>query len=683
MKEFFFFEWKKLLAQRKLLFFVGVLFLGQFSLFYISGGSGSSGEKIPYSGYVSLVKNVREGRITLEEIKERVRDSEGLTVEYTDNVESETKLYQIVEEEMLQIKQYPKFIQGILHKETAFVVSDDVFDSRNEDKAKHDYSAFQNMTLTFCGSYGISLLSGCNIQDLLVILIFVLIVVGLVAEEREKRTDILLHIAPRGRREIGAVKFIMGMCLTAFLTGLIYIGRILLIAVTYGTDSWNAPIQSVVGFSSCIWDMSIMEYLGLYLLFKILAGMMLYSLCFLCVSMFLSVWKALVSNVVGIAIFYLLYCNIKTTSWLAFLKWYNPIAFFDSGRVISDYHNCNFFAYPIHYSTVCMVISLIVILGLGIWNICLFDRKPMQESLEDSLWAGHHSGRGWKMRLFSGELYKCFVCEKGIGLYCFLVVFMFLFIPTVKDELIDLDTVYYRNYVKGVEGEYSEEKLNTLYAEKQRIEENEKQLGRGGLTMEATQVLSKTVQRKNGLERVIQYGEYLKEKKDVNFIYDTGYMIWLGIKKNDTLFYLHILSVLMMVVLSVSVWRIEDNTGMKQLIQISAIGNERMCQIKRRILLICALLIWITVFGFFTYQIGKEFGYAGLMAGAQSITFFSSVPSQIKIWEVILLVYLVKLLYLFLVGCFVCYIAKWVKGYLLTTVVSCVVFLIPVLLLYL
>lgn len=675
-----YFEWKKILLQWKYFLFVAVLFAGQFLLFWYNEIDSSSNDKISYASYNSLADDVRNGKITEEEIANRANLQEEISCSYANTWEKERTLFREMEKELQQIEQYPNYIKNILYAENSFAAMEKEFDRREGEQTKRDYAAMEAVEPFFCGAYGVSVLCGINPEDFMVVLIILLLAVSIVSQEREKHTDILLHSMAKGRKDTGAVKFLFGLFLSVVFVLTVYLGRIFLVVISYGIGDPDAPVQSIPGFSACVWRVSIGQYLGWYLLLKVIGGLMIYSLCFLVINLFMEAWKAFIVNVIGGGVCYFCYQNIAANSWMAMFKWYNPFAFFDSGRIFAEYRTVKVFSYPVSFSTISVIICHAVILVSGIINIFFYEKSPLAVHGKTSAGRRHLQGLHIKRGLFTGELYKCFVCQRGIALCIITILFTVVFVPSVEEHLTDLDMVYYRSYIRGVEGKYSKKKLNSLYAEKDKIDQSEKKLDEDNMTVEAFQLLSQTVQRKKGLNRAVRYGEYLQKQGDVHFIYDAGYREWMGINcQTDTLFYMDILAVLLQVMLCVSVWWIEESTGMVQLIRISSLGEKKIAEVKKKAVCACSVLTWGMFYGYFTYQIGEKYGFSGLNASVRSIMLFSALPSWIKIWMVILLIYLLRLSYLILVGSGVRIITSRSRGYLYAVIISSTLFLIPVL----
>ena len=676
MLTIFRFEFYKIWCQKKLMCFILCLGAMQIFMFWSNCINASGWEKVDYREYKSLKQELAQKFGSEDEEKEKYIEKEIEQLERAENNAWKMTLYQRVQKEVSQAVHYKERLQAMLDGKGGSVLAEMMgssFEVRDNRKMKKDFKNLEDVQPFFCGSYGLWLFGQYRAEDMLFVAVLAVLCFGLV--EVEEDTEMLQYTLPGGRKRAGMVKFFFGAAATAFMVLLLYGAKLLLAGISYGLPGWKTCIQSVYGFGFCAWKITVLEYVLLFFGMKILAGFFIFSVLLWITKRCRAAWKAFVLISAGTAIFYIGYQGISSTSYLSCFKWVNPATVFDIASLFSDYHNLDILGYPVRYISFALIFS--ALLAFFFFVLCLLRRE---KSIAQHEKTAHKNLFRIPFGSFFGELYKSWVCSRVAWLYLLLFLFSYLAIPAEKENLREMDDVYYRSYVKGVEGEYTAGKYQDLLKEWKSLEKIEKEKLSEGLSDAAYQIYLGEIQKKAALEKVIAYGRYLGDTDKGEFIYYAGYEKMLGKSKDNHILFCHqLLAVLLMIAASASVWGIEIWSGMEQISVITKSGRKKMRCGKYKNLLLCSILAAASVFGLYLYRAGQEYGWAGILAPANSIPQFQNIPSGICVLGVLCAYYLLWVIYLWLAGCLVEWVNRWFKGYLMTAAVSFVLFVMPVL----
>jgi hypothetical protein len=604
-----------------------------------------------------MAEDYKTGVLTDEKLKQNAESVTEIDVKYTQTVSAESNLYRAVYEESRQAREYQSFRDTVTDGENMFLGERKLFQQRSLEKTKQDYSKLSAVSPKFDGLYGVSLFAGIHKSEYGILLLIVFVTVALFWQERQNQMGYLLYAAPRGQRTVGISKYTAGMSVTTLLVLAYTVFQMLVINLTYGMGDKNSVIQSVPGFTSCPYPLTVRQFLVWYILFRILVGWMLYSVFFFLNCMIRTGWFCVLVSICLLLCCAILHGNLRQTSRFAILYYYNPITMFDAANVIVNYHNGNIFGYPVSCQILYLVLSILIAVFTEVAAVFLFGTNLL-------LPAGHHRNGGkigikeWNFRLLDGEVFKCLVVQRGGLLFAVFAVIVLLFSPAVTDDLSSYHDVYYKNYIQKLEGRYSDSKLESLQKEKEELKKAQQLLDEGNITTESSQLLKQQLEKKQALHRAIRYGKYLSEKKDSCFVYAQGYLLFLGIKKRKIVLWYDMISLLITAFLSWLICSIDKETGMEQLIVSSAQGKKKIDIVKQKTAALLTFATSVLVGAFFLATIGREYGFAGLTASAQSIRQLSFLPSCIKIWEVMLFRFAASYLVMLLCSYVICILCQ-------------------------
>lgn len=171
---------------------------------------------------------------------------------------------------------------------------------------------------------------------------------------------------------------------------------------------------------------------------------------------------------------YGLYAFLPLHSWLDLLKQCNLFSFLDTERFFKSYGTINLFGYPVSSVLVCsaagaalLAVSVLVVLGS-------YERVSQSEYMQKSFGVQikkririRRKRRNGHSLLFYEGYKLLWVSGAGIILAGFLV--LQLAVSSGEKVYFTLDELYYKHYMQKLEGEVTEEKLDFIRREAQRI----------------------------------------------------------------------------------------------------------------------------------------------------------------------------------------------------------------------
>ena len=625
-------EMKKLVKQSRAIMLLLLLFLAS-CVFFWQRMEGAGDDAFGSVEYCKMAQDYKSGKLTWEEIRENAESAEGMDdIRYSGNEATERMLYQTLYDECRQIREYSEFRSGITDGASAFMGIGGPFYQRNIEKMAADYHRLKDIVPKFAGLHGVSLLSEIGKSEYCILFFLVLLASLLFSHERQNQMGVLLYPVPKGRISLGCAKYVVGALCVAISVALYSLIQILLVYATYGIGDADSVIQAVPGFGACSYLMTIRQFLPAYVLMRIMVGLMLYSVFFIIQCTVRKEWLAVLLCICLLVTFTLFRIVIHPNASAAILYYYNPVTMFDVVDAVVGYRNENVLGYPISRLAICVACQAGVFLCCTATAIFFFSTNLLRQG------AGRRKGRKlcgkrFRFRLLGGEIFKCLAVQRG-GLVCAAVLLLTLsFSPNVSDDLGTANRVYYKSYIRHMEGSYSEEKMKTLAAERERLNKEEEILSRDTVTTEAAEIITHDLERRPALDRTIRYGNYLSGKKHSSFVYPEGYLICFGVKRKRAALWYDMMGVFMSIFLAWLIAAIDVESGMEQLIAASAHGSKKMGSVKRKAVAVVTFAAMLALQFIFFFTVGREYGYSGMTATAQSIRQFSQVPSWIRLWH--------------------------------------------------
>lgn len=335
------------------------------------------------------------------------------------------------------------------------------FSYRNIQKTPDAYENVRTVSPIFDVSEGIELALDSPVTDVIAIFLVFFFTVNIMLKDRESGCIRLLFTFRHGRIPLFLNQLSLAVGI-AIMTTLLFFGENLLIgSMTYGLGDLSRPIQSVNGYISCNLSLSVVQYLGLFLVEKTAAYVLL-TVFFGLVCCFAKN-NLVVYGVTGgfLSVSMLTYKLIPETSPLSLFHYWNPILFTQSNEIFSGYKNVNLFGFPVSLKISVMILLLTGIIFFTSLGAFLFAKLKNKDYRTYSLPLPKFQNRVHGRWYYT--LHKSLVLRKGmllIGLLCIVIIGMQVSFshPYSNEEIqyynftTDLEGRTYDDAVQFVEG---------------------------------------------------------------------------------------------------------------------------------------------------------------------------------------------------------------------------------------
>ena len=634
-------ELKKLLSGRIfLLIYAVALVLNAYLMFRTANSSESTPEE--YKAIYSELESMNDS--------EKLNWLEARSNEFSGQHNFDLYIIYELSEECRQIVGYQDYLDSIDSQaksmsSISIFAKPDTFNYRSIMKTPPAYEHMRDVQPVFDVSKGINLATDNNFTDILIGFIVLFAVISLMISDREQGLSGLLFPLKRGRGYLLLTK--MGvLSVTVFATILLMYGENLIIgSQIYGLGDLSRPVQSLGGFIGCNLKISVLGYLILYIAFKFAAVFTIGAV----LSLIAVNTKNTVSfygiSAVILAAEGLTFALIHPLSKYSIFRYINLISFTRGNDIFCNFKNINFWGYPVpliptSVGAICVIALLCT--GLSAW---LYSAKRNLEYRKIGIRLGFIRSEKIHSQLYY-TLYKSLILQKGI---VFIVIFIAVagFMSTSFIKKYDPVDAYYQYYCNRLEGEITQETLDFIETETKRFDEINariEELSQQGFSSELNQ-LYREVAPQIGF---IPFSERVSQIKDIDgaqIFYDTGYKRALGMAGYDDDMKYALACVLLCLFL-VSPLIANDNRH-KMSFVINATASGKRSYIRRNILTACmygvlSALLWIVPYA---VTISRYYKHSGLGASLRSITDFIDFPLNIKVWQYLLIVCLLRILF--------------------------------------
>jgi len=602
------------------------------------------------------------------------------------------------EELQSYIDGYPGFLKSVKDNAENIGMLADLGDNTgytrdNIDKTVTDYSRLEGITLVAGENKGIVLFSNFVLADAIIVAI-VLVVLLQFAEEKTKGLSLLVRCTKNGRSTLLLER--VGILATASFAASILVTAVCLLIshILCGSIDLSRPLQSVPEFSLCAFPISIGDYVLLSVLLKVLAAFVFGLLVLL-----LLVWlEAIPAVLVGGGILFgefLFYTLILGTDRLSGFKLANIIAMLRTEIFFKYYYNINLFGNAVgflDFSTVILIgiaIALIVIAAVASAK-CTGNNFSLKYLNRIKVWCSLHAPNP---PVFYWELRKVLVSQKGI-----LILAAVLYFAASSG----LEYRYYNNFDKDREIYYEkyagvitdetlskmqeeyEEKRNLLIeanAKVHYLQANDPENPRIITLMQTCYDLNQTLKAIDEITEVASGAlEYTKEtgvetqlvKPDAYeklFVHDRN-----TTNKNSMFLLLSIIG------LFSGLLACEKECNMTLWLGTLFKGRRKLLLTKLGIIALMTPVLVLGVSWAQLYQIQTATGFNNLDAAVQSLELLRGFPFPVTIGGYLVLIYVIRMLFTFLLGGLVMSISALTPNRVLCLFTGFVFFVVPMVL---
>lgn len=611
---------------------------------------------------------------------------------YTDSLSQEQNLVEQMAAEYAQVSGYSDYLASIQKNKDALgaisLFQDSAqtgFSNRNIQKSAQDYADLDDHNIRWVPSQGVVSAMDSLLTDLLLLLAIFLFVGGLILEEKEKKLFYITRATRYGGLPTIEAKLAALLTHCVFMTVVLYGSNLLFFAYTTGLGDLRAGLQSLAPYLSSNLPLSIGGYLLLSLAIKALvlygAGTLLTALC-VCTRRGFVPYLA---GIGGVGVSWLLYSLIPAYSLWSPLKYWNLIGLLRTELLLGSYLNLNLFSVPIsRLTSAWAVLALCCVLGTGLalWTFWRGRDLTLRRTR-------HALGLPFRPHnsLFRHEGYKLLITNRALVI---LLAFALLigFQSLQRSYLANGQEQYYQTLLLQLEGELTQEKEALISKEQERYDVAFAELERIESLVASGELDSDTADSMKGkwysetvyypaFQRILR--QYDRVKSDGGrFVYDTGYLYLFGVRNEDFLLHLLLLSLAMVFAFSNAV-AMEYQVGAWPLLQATRQGRRAILRRKGQVALLCACLVTLIPWAFRWVAISQVFPIHQLTAAVDSIPGYA-VGNPLPLAFFILLAVLTQMVAVGLVALVVLAFSRWQKSQLQGLFFSLLVLALPLVL---
>lgn len=500
---------------------------------------------------------------------------------------------------------------------SALFADSDAFSRRNAEKILEKYRPLAGIQPKANDSVGIILATEQEATSVIAAVLVVLFSFFFVTMEREEGTMAFVRCARYGGKPLGIQKILAVLAGGAGGTFLLYVENFLIAGYMFGIGETGGWIQSLDGFLASPWLIKVLDYLILFFFLKCMSAVLIAAL---------TIWVCLHgksilrtgSILIGItALEYVLYVTVAKNSWLGVLKWCNLFSFMKTEEFFKTYETVNLFGYPASAFFVCGFVG-ICISALFLWGgIASYEKVSRAEygKTRKQRQKKQKEKRGHGVLWYE---WKKIVVINGAGAVLLFFLAGQVFLAWNQKTYFSLDELYYKQYLKELEGTVTPEKIEWVKEEGKRIRalmkepstpENERKL----LCLPAYE------QVKAQMERIGEGGIFLNEN-------GFGYLL------DDRAFLLRTGETLLIVILAFfQTFLIEKQSRMEQIWNTVPDGRRRITAKKWGILLSLLLLFTVASEGMFLQHVISAQSLGMLSAPIRYLAGFEHM-GELTIW---------------------------------------------------
>ncbi len=613
MRKLIYYEFIKLNKKKLfLIFLVGCLFVNSLAsvcMIYRVNDDGYSMMELStvYQGYER--KNLNSDDLEQEIL---MRQENGID----ESNRKEFRMLEYIYSRCAELEEYPEYLNMISEQaekrmKSSLFSTVDTYTCKNLSKTVKVYERLQDSPVCADFDGGILLIVENIITDVLLLIMLLLIIMQIFLSEREQGTWEMNKCMKLGHFEWAMAKLITSFCYSIVIVLMLYGTNFFVVLLSVGFGDVSRAIQSVEGYISSPFSITVIQYLLLFLLVKIVVTIALScGFCTICMI----VKNSVLAGALGVVIYgtEVAFTCVKSETWCwKMLKEFNIATLNNVKGYFLDYYNMNLLSYPVSH-VVCGVILMLILVFSG----CLLTLWMMENEqavkrkgkiLSCCLKRRIKSRK--KHNLFFFEWYKIYVIHKGwIILLLFLCVQVVVF--TNRLWFIDVNEYYYREYSDKLEGVLLEKQEKFMQSEIQKfvsIDEKEQQIEEKYENGEIDwakreyylEKLEGDSRRENAFQRVKKQYEELKlcqkEGIDVEYIYRTPWELLFG-KEGTVRALVYMSEIFFALILLISPCGAMEKEGMELLIKTTAIGQKTVLQHKKYICVGTAAILGICVY---------------------------------------------------------------------------------------
>ncbi|MCL2634762.1 MAG: hypothetical protein FWD34_09655 [Oscillospiraceae bacterium] len=537
----------------------------------------------------------------------------------------------------------------------------DSFSSRNIAKTQDDFKDMRGVIIQHDVHKGISILFDSPSADLIILLLIIAICIALITDEKDKRLFLIVRATPKGHiHTILAKMAALTVCVT-FVSVLVFISSVFFAEYTYGLGDVLRSVQSVPMFVGSTLQISVIGFMGLNLLLKTLA-LVLIGLTVMLIAIHSRHSILLMLITVVVAAVNVLLSAVPVISDLNILRFLNLYSLIRPHVIFGDYFNLNMFGFPVKLALVFAIFACMVFIGLII-GICVSYLK--KQDFESNL----NMFKLKKIRLLPARVHtgykfyefkKLAFTNKAVVILAVFAIIQGYNVYNTQEPYLGYDHQYIKNMLTSLQGPVTREKHDYLTSEKAKLDEAQNELHRLNmeymmgeidpyLFFEERRPYDSIVNSMWGFNEIYERYQYIRNTDNAQFVYDTGYVWMFGMNNPDAGLTSGIWLCAIIILSLCGLFSMEYKTGMYKILNASPHGHGDT--VKLKLMLSAGLVVIAFIIASLPelIYIGRYFGYSGMGAPLASIppAYLGGFPAFMgifPIWTYVLFMLFMRLI---------------------------------------
>lgn len=590
---------------------------------------------------------------------------------YTENLKQEHVFLSQIKAELDTVAEYPSFLQDVqgkadlLSQISIFNTSEAGYDQANIKKTADVYAGLKNIKIEYAPQKGLFTALDYEFTDLILLAFMLILASMLVRHERDDGMLNIVRSTAGGRLKTALAKLVALAISLLAAVALMYGVNLVYCQLTFGLGSLLRSIQSVPALMRCTMQISVLRYLGRFLLAKWGAAFVM-GLWVMLAALFCrraaAGWCAALAMPLGQ---WLIRQAIPATSQLNVIKYANLASLMRTNELLGGYRNLYWFDTPIGLPVVELAAALVYGVLLAVAFCGVFSMAQLRQ-------APHFAGLRFARKTVSTHATTVMAQESrkllilngaALILACFCGFQVWQTANT--QSYINANEIYYRYYMKNISGPYTQQSYDWLMEQNEEfrpIYELKQARNSGKISNEMYQ---QQMGPYYGLEEKLAVFEtilqsnlgHLKENPDAHLVYETGWKRLFGFfgdgDLQDTLW-----AGLLCSICFAGLFAMEQKGGMRRVIMATPRG--RGFTVGRKLIAGCGVAAGISVLVSAPQLILvlRDYGLYAPFSPAMSIREYAGLPHSLSLSDVMVAAGLARLLACMCMGAVVLFLSQ-------------------------
>lgn len=606
----------------------------------------------------------------------------------TGSLSGDYLLYQQLVGEYDVVSNYPAFLEEVRTKAvrlsglSIFQSQQSEYERKSIEKCAQAYARLDTVNIDYYPQKGIYTAISYTFTDLVLLAASLLLAFLMVRQERDNGLLGLIRSLPGGRLKTAATKLVVFAVSQLIVLLLLYGVNLLYCGVAFGLGSLSRSIQSVPALMRCTMQITVGQYLCLFLMAKWAGTFVMGLWVMLAVLVARHVLVGWIGALALPVAMYGIRWAIPATSKLNIIKYANLASLLQTNELLGIYQNLYWFGSPVSLQWVEWMTAIVFGLVFGVFFCLVFTWAQLLPSPVHTMDL-RLSHQTHATSVFREEGRKLFWMNGAAIILVFFLIFT-LYQAASSENYLDADEIYYSYYMKQFSGPWSAENAAQVSRSKQEFEpmlQVQQKVSAGELSEYALMEYASLQRKYQIYTQIIQnnINGYLKEHPEAWLVYETGYRKLFGcVGVTDRLdtFYAGLLSAFCFS----GLFAMERKSGMYLLMRATPLGQAKTVHMKLLQSSFASVVIALGTSLPHLWEIIRDYGLPAILAPAVSISDFENIPPWITLSDLLVFWLICRIAACMGMGMIVLWIGQKTGNPLTACFLSAISFCLPCLL---